>query len=230
MGPVDDHLVQLHGSVHPPHVGLISAVHPSTVQHEREVETRQRRRFSSENWCWDKVQRFMEVDWRFEAHELSEVLRCVPLVGLLSLAPLSRPRHLNLLWRSLQHLLLLIWVQAAHANQGMPVLHQLGLKVQFEEVVRKWHRQNVNLPQLCLKVQLLSFSVYKTSEQIENSLLVVFLHWRASSASTSGTSAPSSVFAHRCTLRCRCRATEQTDKLQCCCFHFWFWTSQLNQK
>lgn len=25
MGPVDDHLVQLHGSMHPSHVGLISA-------------------------------------------------------------------------------------------------------------------------------------------------------------------------------------------------------------
>lgn len=41
--------------------------------------------------------------------------------------------------------------------------------------------------------------------------LFAFLHWRASSASTSETSAPSLTFAHRCMLRCHCRATAQTS-------------------
>lgn len=39
-----------------------------------------------------------------------------------------------------------------------------------------------------------------------NVLLFVFPHWIASFASTSGTSAPSLMFAHRCMLRCHCRA------------------------
>ena len=38
--------------------------------------------------------------------------------------------------------------------------------------------------------------------------LSVFLHWTASFASTSGTSAPSLTFARRCRLRCHCHAAE----------------------
>lgn len=64
---------------------------------------------------------------RLEADELPEVLRRVATVPLLRLTPLLGPGHVDLLGRRLRHLLLFIGIQAAHAHQRVPVLHQLGL-------------------------------------------------------------------------------------------------------
>lgn len=64
---------------------------------------------------------------RFDTDELSEVLRGIGAVPPLSLAFFHGPGHLDLFRHRIQHILLLIRIQAPHADHGMPVLHQLGL-------------------------------------------------------------------------------------------------------
>lgn len=80
-----------------------------------------------------------------------------------------------------------------HRNEQSNDHHNMMLGSEgFFQFVKYWRNKHKTPPQKILP-------------------LFLFLHWRASSASTSGTSAPSLTFARRCMPRCHCHAKVRTS-------------------
>lgn len=137
-------------------------------------------------------------DSRFEAHEFSEGLWGIVSSPFLSFTLLFGPSHVDLLSWTVHRLFLLIWVQTSHPDQRVSVFNQLGLKKTRKTRWFGW--------------QLSMWKKQRDYQRTENKPLFSSLHLTASSASTSGTSAPSLMYARRCRLRCHCHAEIQMEK------------------